>query len=133
MYFRYFMIISPLKKVWALHLKIVCVKSVWNEPSGSGDEDEHLKSLRQRQQQRRTTYRFWSDNITWVFGSVELKNMHEIPKSSKENLVIHTMYHSWKMTQKEAQGPHCSPDKEYIWTKFCLLVHVYIYIIILAQ
>ena len=38
-------------------------------------EDENLKSLRQRQQQRRTTYKFWSNNITRVFGSGELKGI----------------------------------------------------------
>ena len=44
----------------------------WNLPSGSGEEDEIVKSLRQ-QQQRRTTDKFWSEKLTWAFCSGELK------------------------------------------------------------
>ena len=50
-------------------------------PSGSGEEDENVKSLRQRQRrQRRTTDKFWSEKLTWAFGSGELKRRQEKTK-----------------------------------------------------
>ena len=57
---------------------MLCAKFGWNWPSGSGEEDENVKSLRrqqqQRQQQRRWTKdKFWSLKFTWAFGSGELK------------------------------------------------------------
>ena len=54
---------------------MLCAKFGWNWPSGSGEEDENVKSLRQRQRQqrRRTTDKFWSEKLTWAFGSGELK------------------------------------------------------------
>ena len=56
---------------------MICAKFDWNWPSGSGEEDENVKSLRQRQRQRqqrrRTTDKFWSEKLTWAFGSGELK------------------------------------------------------------
>ena len=51
----------------------------WNWSTGSGEEDENLKSLqrqRQRQRRRRTTDTFWSEKLTWVFGSGELKTWY---------------------------------------------------------
>ena len=53
MYFRYFVIISPWKKVgpftWSnldpLHPRMLCAKFGRNWPSGSGEEDENVKSL----------------------------------------------------------------------------------------
>ena len=63
-----------------LHPRMLCAKFGWNWPSGSGEEDENVKSLRQRRQQqrrqrqrRRTTDKFWSEKLTWAFGSGELK------------------------------------------------------------
>ena len=48
---------------------MLCAKFGWNWPSGSGEEDENVKSLQQRQQrQRRTTDKFWSEKLTWAFG-----------------------------------------------------------------
>ena len=90
MYFHYFVIISPWKRarpfIWTnlnpLHPRMLCGKFGWNWPGGSGEEDENVKSLRrQRQQQqqqrqrrqRRTTDKFWSEKLTWAFGSGELK------------------------------------------------------------
>ena len=85
MYFHYFVIISPWKRarpfIWTnlnpLHPRMLCAKFGWNWPSGSGEEDENVKSLRrqrQRQQrQRRPTDKFWSEKLTWAFGSGELK------------------------------------------------------------
>ena len=55
------------------HPRIFCAKFGWNWPCGSGEEDENVKSLRQRRRQRRTTEKFWSEKLTWVFGSGELK------------------------------------------------------------
>ena len=53
MYFHYFPIISPLKRVGPfnptnlnpLHPGILCAKFGSNWPSGSGEKDENLKSL----------------------------------------------------------------------------------------
>ena len=92
MYFRYFVIISPWIRagpfIWTnwypLHPRMLCVKFGWNWLSGSGEEDENVKSLRQRrrqrrqQQRRRTTDKFWSEKLTWAFGSGELKKSSEV-------------------------------------------------------
>ena len=53
MYFHHFIIISPLKRpgpfIWTnlnpLHLRMLCAKFGWNWPSGSGEDDENVKSL----------------------------------------------------------------------------------------
>ena len=53
MYFRYFVIISPWKRaghfIWtnlnSLDPRMLCAKFGWNWPSGSGEEDENVKSL----------------------------------------------------------------------------------------
>ena len=54
-----------------------CAKFGWNWPNVSG-ENENVKNLRHRGQQRRrqqrqTTDKFWSENLTWAFGSGEPK------------------------------------------------------------
>ena len=72
----------PLEKSGALHLnkfesrnpRMLCAKFGWNWPSGSGEEDENVKSLRQRRQ-RRTTDKFWSEKLTWAFGSGKLNRV----------------------------------------------------------
>mgnify|MGYP003691611305 CR=1 FL=1 len=59
MFFHCFVIISPWKRVglftWtnlnSLHPRMLCAKFNWNWPSGSGEEDENVKSL---QTDRRT-------------------------------------------------------------------------------
>ena len=85
MYFHYFVIISPWERAWPfiwtnlnpLYPRMLCAKFGWNWPSGSGEKDENMKSLRRqrqrRQRQRRTTDKFWSEKLTWAFGSGELK------------------------------------------------------------
>ena len=53
MYFHYFVIISPWIRavpfIWTnlnlLHPRMLCAKFGWNWPSGSGEEDENVKSL----------------------------------------------------------------------------------------
>ena len=53
MYYHYFVIISPWKRtgpfIWTnlnpLHPRMFCAKFGWNRPSGSGEEDENVKSL----------------------------------------------------------------------------------------
>ena len=66
MYFHYFRIISPWKRagpfIWTnvnpLHPGIFCAKFGWNWPSGSGEEDEIVKSLQtDRLTDRRTDKR----------------------------------------------------------------------------
>ena len=66
MHFRYFVIISPWKRVgpiiWKhlnpLYPRMLCAKFDWNWPSGSEEENANVKSLRQRrrQRQRRTDF-----------------------------------------------------------------------------
>ena len=76
MYFRYFVIISPWKRAWPIicinfnphHPRMLCAK-FWNWPSGSGEEDENVKSLRKlqrRRRRRRTTDKLWSEKLRWA-------------------------------------------------------------------
>ena len=44
----------------------------WNWSSGSWEEDENVKSLRQRRR-RRTSDKFWSEKLIWDFDWGELK------------------------------------------------------------
>ena len=58
---------------------MLCAKFGWNWPSGSGEEDENLKSLRRQRRQRRrrrTTDKILSEKLTWAFGSGELKTLN---------------------------------------------------------
>ena len=57
-----------------LHPRMLCAKFGWNWPSGSGEEDKNVKSVRQR----RTKDKFRSEKLTWAFGSDELKNPSRI-------------------------------------------------------
>ena len=57
------------------HPRMLCAKIGWNWLSGSGEEDENVKSLRQQRQRRQTTDKFWSEKLTWAFGSGELKTI----------------------------------------------------------
>ena len=74
---------------------MLCAKFGWNWPSGSGEEDENVKSLQQRQRQwqrrRRTTDKFWSEKLTWAFGSGELKT-HTHSPSPKAILIYWWKY-----------------------------------------
>ena len=53
MYCRYFVIISPLKKIMSfiyinlnlLYQRMLCAKFGWNWPSGSWEKDENVKGL----------------------------------------------------------------------------------------
>ena len=62
MYFSYFVIISPWKRVGPficrnlnpLHSRMLCAKFGWNWLSGSKEEDENVKSLRWQQRRRWT-------------------------------------------------------------------------------
>ena len=63
------------------------------------------------------------------------KNVHKIPKSSNENLVIHTMYHSCKMTPKRCPWAtlltwETSSNQ---WRHLSRVLFTSIYIIKLAQ
>ena len=77
MYFRYFIIISPWKRVgpfiWTnlnpLHPRMLCAKFGWNWPSGSWEEVENRKSLQTDRQQavRKAHLSFqlrWAKNYT---------------------------------------------------------------------
>ena len=55
----------------SLYPRMLCAMYCWNWPSGSGEEEENVKSWRQqrlwrqRRQRRRTTDKFWSEKI-WL-------------------------------------------------------------------
>ena len=50
---------------------------VWFKLAQWWQEDENVKSLRQQQRRRRrTTDKFWSEKLTWDFGSGELKTFN---------------------------------------------------------
>ena len=88
MYFHYFIIISPWRRVgpfiWTnfnpLHPGILCAKFGWNWPSGSGEEDENVKSLQTdgRTDRRRTT----SDQKSSLELSASLYFSQKINKSN---------------------------------------------------
>ena len=88
MYFRNFVIIFPWKYegsfIWTnvnpLYPRMLCFMFGMNWPSGFGEEDENVKSLRQRRKRqrrqrwrRRTPDKFWSEKLMWAFRSGELK------------------------------------------------------------
>ena len=76
---------SPKDELCQVWLKL----DGWNWPSGSGKEDENEKSLQQRQ--RQTTDKFWSEKLTWAFGSGELKytkKYHDFNTQVKAHLVF---------------------------------------------
>ena len=61
----------------SLNSRIHCANVGGNWSSGSWEEDEHVKSLRQRKRQRwqqrqrrRTADKFWSEKLTWAFAQV---------------------------------------------------------------
>ena len=75
----------PLEKGVALpwtnlnlhHPRLLCAKFGWNWPSGSGEEDENVKSLQTDGQTEgrtdgRTTDNRRSEKLTWAFSSDEL-------------------------------------------------------------
>ena len=78
-YFNYLLWKRVVPFIWTnlnpLYPRMLCAKFGWNWNRGSGEEDENVKSLRRQQQQRRrrTTDKFWSEKLTWAFGSDELK------------------------------------------------------------
>ena len=91
----------PLEKggpfIWTnlnpLYSRMLCAKFGLNCPSGSGEEDENVKSLRkqrrwQRQWWRRTTDKFWSEKLTWALGSGELKWEKEMKRKSMFTCIL---------------------------------------------
>ena len=80
----------PLQKDMALHLnkfelpslKMLCVKYSWNWPSGSGEQDENVKSFTERQTDRETMDARRSEKHT-SFKLRELKlSWHSFPARS---------------------------------------------------
>ena len=106
MYFQYFVIISPWKRegpfiltnLNPLHQRMLCAKFGWNWPSGSGEEDffhfVNVFSLfrNYRRRQRRTTDKFWSEKITWAFGSGDLKIRPLIEITFTQDLIFHWIF-----------------------------------------
>ena len=82
MYFRYLVIISPWKRtgpsfeqIWIPFTQGYFVPSFVEigPVRGFGEEDVNVESLRQRQTMTTTTGKFWSEKLTWAFGSGGLK------------------------------------------------------------
>ena len=75
-------------KLNPLHPRMHFAKFGWNWPSDFGEEDGNVESLRQWQQRRRITItttdkgKFWSEKLTWDFGSGKLKTPLLCPKWS---------------------------------------------------
>ena len=126
MYFCFIVIFSPWKKAGPLmrtnfnplYRKILCAKFGWNWPSVSGEEDEYVKSLRQRQRpqqrqrrQRRTTDKFWSEKVTWAFGSGELINIVKF-ECTTEHSKISSYCYSFHTTKF---GSEVHEHFKYIW------------------
>ena len=88
----------PLEKGGALfwnkfespHPRMLCAKFGWNWPSGSVKEDENVKSL--RQQRRRTTDKFWSEKLTWDFGSDKLKDVNKVNSRDQQKPKVQHYY-----------------------------------------
>ena len=87
MYFHYFVIISLWKgagpfiqtNLNPFYPRMLCAKFGWNWPSGSGEEDENVKSLQtDRRTDRQRTDERWSEKLTWAFSSGELKTTKEV-------------------------------------------------------
>ena len=80
---------------------MLCAKIGRNLPSGSGEEVENVKSLRQsqrqrRQQLRRTINKFLSEKLTRAFSSGELKKKHKNLPNLK--------YIQWQWGQKRVKN-----------------------------
>ena len=82
MYFCYFVSISSWKiagpficsNLNSLHQCMFCTMFGWNWPSGSGEDENVKSSCQQRRQWRQQTMdKFWSEKLTWAFGSGEIK------------------------------------------------------------
>ena len=122
MYFRYFVIISPLERAWPyiwtslnpLHAKVLCAKFGWNWLCRSWDEDENVKSLRQRRQQRRrTTVKFWSEKLTWAFGSGDLKT-----RSCAKKWTLKAGAQVWIAASRKMLGKFNFLCSFHIWVSF---------------
>ena len=92
MYFRYFVSISPWKRVepfiwtnlYPLHQRMICAEFGWNWPSGSGEEDENVKSL---QTDRRTVRQ--TDDGRKVIRKAHLSFQFRWAKKDKHKYVHH--------------------------------------------
>ena len=84
----------------------------WNWPSGSGEEDENVKSLQKDRQtdrqtdgqtdgqtdrwtDRQTTDDRWSEKLTWAFSSGELKSTKMVGLKDWTAKDIHTETNRW--------------------------------------
>ena len=137
MYFHSFVIISLWKMagpfIWTslnpLYPRMLCAKFCCNWPSGS-EEDDNVKSLRQRKQWRRrrqrrqrlTTDKFWSEKLPWIFGSGEHKSI--------------VQFFSWSALNEPKEDGHKQfPTLSWIFNKsFSFNKHVFqIFIICFAE
>ena len=64
---------------------MLCAKFGWNCPSGSKEEDENEKTLQERRRQW-IMAKFWSEKLTWTFGSGEQKiNNEDATNEDRQN------------------------------------------------
>ena len=87
----------------SLHPRMLCAKFSWNCPSGSEEEDEKVKTTTTttHRQRRRTTDKFWSEKLTWAFGSGELKNsvMNAVIPTGNIYVYINGWFYFWSCSR----------------------------------
>ena len=115
MYFLYYVIISPWKRAWPfiwtnlnpLHPRMLCAKFGWNWPSGSGEEDEHVKSLQTDRQTDGQTdagrqvirKAHLSFQLTWAKNGASGKNLIKYIYWLQEKVTL-----NWKLSPREKQS-----------------------------
>ena len=128
MYFSFFIIISPWKRVvpfiWSnlnpLHARMPCAKFGWNWPSGSGEEDENVKVYRRtdkRTDRQTDEAQKVIKKLTWAFSSGELK----IKNKNVSSLVrsLHLLFWAsdflWFKLAGSSSDVRTEPIKDIIW------------------
>ena len=102
--FFYFVTISPWKRtgpfIWTnlspLRPRMLWAKFGWNWPSGSGEEDENVKMWKKN----------WSEQLTWAFGSGEVKKIATWPSCHVVNFCYYTHPVNSKFTTWEPNKMH---------------------------
>ena len=118
MYFPNFIIISPWKragpsfeKTWMPFTQGYFVPNFVE--IGPVVLEKKMKSLWQqqgRQRQRKwwqqTSDKFWSEKLTWVFGSAELKKLYNLEFKKKNTAITCVPFHVQWWTLRLARCPH---------------------------
>ena len=99
-YLRYFLFISPLKRVWPfiwtnlnpLYQRMLCAKFGLNWPSGSGEEYENVKSLLtdgQTDDGRQAIRKSWE--LKWAKNQTTKQRLGQ-PKNKQQNIIHDNIY-----------------------------------------